>query len=241
MSTKATFSLNIISGSYIGVQSQIDIDGDVLINNNHISNNEYSGISVTLPTNLNTRVFSNHIEGNLKNGITSTNGASPEITDCTILGSGEHGIFTRDISSPKIYNTSINGSGEYDFWVGERSTPLLVGSFFDSARVFFNDTQSLLSFGWWVRFQVQDNDSTPVGGASYWVNASDNSTAHEGLTLPTGRSSLLVIIEKELRLDGVKALTPHTFTASKGLDHAEEEIEITGNGEVLLTLAQTIT
>jgi parallel beta-helix repeat protein len=214
----------------------VDVQGNssATIENNTINSNiEYGIINLHYSR---ATIMGNFISDTKKDGIAVTRGASPLIINCTIINSSQFGISVWDISKPKIYNCTISNSGKADIYAGNNSHPTVISTFFDRDKVYFNDTVSDISVGWWVRGEVLDEANNPVKDAAVKILDSEGDIVFEGNTNDYGRTGLVPVIEATMSNNGIKSLTPHNFTAVKGNTSGFVIREVTRNLNVQIRL-----
>lgn len=235
LSTNVTIIRNTISNNGDrGIQTQLNPDGKTIAVGNYIYNNEGHGIGIASP--FFCKIQNNTITSNCI-GIKMGVGAIPIIADNTIQSCKEDGIYIRDSSEPKIYNCTIIDSNEYDIRVGECSHPTIINTNFDLNKLFFNDTESIISIGHWVDVKVRNKNNVPVQNAEITIKNNDGTEVFNSSTDYNGHVSCIPVVEYDLDYTFNKTLyTPHTVYVSKLGQSASEKITIDLNRVINFTL-----
>ncbi|MCK4717607.1 MAG: right-handed parallel beta-helix repeat-containing protein, partial [Thermoplasmata archaeon] len=217
-----------------GIRTQLNTKANVVFSHNTIKNN-YAGISCFLSS---TPAFiSNLVEDNEFLGIYVLDSASPLITDTIIRNSGNYGICVRDLSRPSIYNCTVEGAIEYELWIGNNSHTILINVTLDRDKVFFNDTDSDLSFGWWVDLRVLDEEMKNAVNATVEILDATGEVVFTGITGDQGSIVPIPIVETIINSDGTRSMGPHNFTAKHGDKAGHVLVEVKRNMDVEIRMA----
>ena len=197
---------NIVTGnSRYGIFSQLLMGGKLTAENNYVHNNGDGGIVVDFLSTV--KLCNNTVSAHVKNGIMIINGATPFIVNCTVLD-----------------------SREYDLWVDNKSHPAIFNTNFDLNKLFFNDTESIISIGHWVGVNVRNKNDVPVQNAGITVTNSNGIEVFNGTSDYDGHVSCIPVVEYDLDYTFNKtAYTPHNVYASKLGKSDSEKITIDRN------------
>lgn len=205
---------NIIANNdNYGIFSQLLKGGKLTAEDNYLHANNNAGVVIDFPSTVN--LCNNTISAQAKEGIRVINGATPLISNCTIINSGKYDIFVSASSHPTIINTK-----------------------FDLDKLFFNDTESIISIGHWLDVNVQNKNEVPVQNARVAIADKNALEVFNGTTDYEGRITCIPVVEYDLGYTFNKTVyTPHSIYASKLGKSASEKITVDRNRVINLTLA----
>jgi len=235
-STHAQIEECVFMDNDVGILSGVSASGVMESRNNLFQNNTRYGMLVTGGNNIRTHVDNDRLlGGGVAMGIEQ--GAAPLITSTKIKNAWDTGLRIAGNGRPKVYNCSISGSGDYDVMSINNSHPILVNTTFDRDRVFFNDSLSDLSFGWWAWGVVLDEEGERVPNAL--VNIKDQAGGLvQVVTNDKGGFSEISLIESVFSLGKRDRLTPHNFSAVKGNMTGSRLVNITWNLKVTIIIGK---
>lgn len=200
-SSDTSITGNTVTGNdRYGIFSQLLLGGKLIVENNCLYANGEAGIAINFPSDVTLR--GNTVSSSLKNGIEVLNGATPLIANSTILDSGLYDIYASNNSHPTMVNTKL-----------------------DLNKLFFNDTESIVSIGYWVEVNVCNNNSVPVQNAKVIIANNDSIEIFNGSTNYEGHICSMPVIALEMSYTSKKNYTPHSiYVAKLGLSESEQII-----------------